>query len=115
MTALIVPVASTTSRISPRSTLAVKCCTWLPRFKPKAANSPINATTPARISHLLLTFIVLQKTAGASLVAQRFNGVQRRCLSGRIISKKHSDCDREQRGNDDSLQGHFHRPLQCSS
>ena len=40
ITALIVPVASTTSLISPRSTLAVKCCACVLRVSPNAANSP---------------------------------------------------------------------------
>src|SRR3989442_342128 len=53
MTALIVPVASTTSWMSPRSTLAVKCCAGMPRFSTKAKNSTAATKTPARMSHLL--------------------------------------------------------------
>src|SRR6266404_5507419 len=48
ITALIVPVASTTSCISPRSTLAVKCCAWVLRFKPKIRNNPTTTAAPAK-------------------------------------------------------------------
>src|SRR5581483_10582877 len=55
VTALIVPVASTTERISPRSTLAVKYWVRSLRPSPKAANTTTAITATARISHLLLS------------------------------------------------------------
>src|SRR6266404_5507418 len=68
ITALIVPVASTTSCISPRSTLAVKCCAWVPRFKPKIRNNPATAAAPAKVFHLLFGFVF----AGAAVVVGLF-------------------------------------------
>jgi hypothetical protein len=57
ITAFMVPVASTTSWISPRSTLAVKFWSCDLALKPKAAKMATTANTPAKISHLRFFFI----------------------------------------------------------
>src|SRR5215469_222900 len=57
MTELMVPVASTTSLISPRSTLAEKCCTGAVRFKPTKANDPSRRRAAATMIHVRLFFI----------------------------------------------------------
>src|ERR1039457_668732 len=58
ITELMVPVASTTSWISPRSTFAVKCCTCVSRCSPNATNNPATATTAAKMSHLRFVIYV---------------------------------------------------------
>ncbi len=46
-TALSVPVASTTSRISPRSTFAVTYCTLPPPLNEKSTTIAVNTIAPA--------------------------------------------------------------------
>src|SRR5580692_12289150 len=115
ITALIVPVASTTSSISPRSTFAVKCCACAFRFIPNAANNPATTTTPAKISHRPLIFIYRpwnQNFEEFLFVPQRFNRVEQRSLARRVISKKHAHRHREHRRHNNRLHGHLHRPMQ---
>src|SRR6266436_3147476 len=118
ITALIVPVASTTSSISPRSTLAVKCWAWVLRFSPNAANSPTTTTTPAKISHLPVLFIDCpsnQNFPKLSFVPQRFDGIEQRSLPRRVISKEHAHRHRKHRCHQDRFHRHLHRPVQSLS
>src|SRR3984893_14525788 len=117
ITALMVPVASTTSSIPPRSTFAVKCCACVLRFRPKAASSPATTTTPVKMSHLLLIFISGPRnhTQNASFVSQCFNRIQQGRFPRWVVSEKHADSDREHSRNDDGFQRHLHRPTQCLS
>src|SRR5690349_14490367 len=114
MTALIIPVASTTSRISPRSTLAVKCCGWPLRLSPIVATTTIATTTPARISHLVFVFITSPGVwlPDASFVPQHFDGIQVRGLLRRVIAEKHAHGNGEQCRNHHRLDGHLHLPFQ---
>jgi len=75
ITALIVPVASTTSLYRPLN-LAVKCCAWVLRFKPKIRNNPATTAAPARMSHLLFGFHFTSQESNpaCSLISQRFDG-----------------------------------------
>ena len=52
MTALIVPVASTTSLIAPRSTFAVKCCAGVLCFRAHATNTAPTTATHTKMSHI---------------------------------------------------------------
>src|SRR5512146_1816121 len=61
VTALMVPVASTTARTSPRSTREVKYWVLSLRLRPKAANSTTAATMTATIVHLLFNTFTRQK------------------------------------------------------
>src|SRR6266853_1028743 len=112
MTALIVPVASTTSLIAPRSAFAVKCCAGVFRFRPKATNNPATTTTHAKMNHRPLMFISSSylKNPGFSLITQCFNGIEPRRFSRRVIAEKHSDGDRKHGRNHDGLQGHLNGP-----
>src|ERR1700676_4931469 len=115
ITALMVPVASTTSLIAPRSTFAVKCCAGVFRFRAHATNSPVTTTTHTKMSHRPLIFMssfLRNKTRDASLVAQRFNRIQPRCFSRRVVSEKGANGDRKDRRYDDRLQRHLDRPMQ---
>src|SRR5215467_5812122 len=114
ITALIIPVASTTSRISPRSTFAVKCCGWPLRFSAIVAITPITTATPARISHLVFGFITSPKIwrTDTSLVSQCFDRIQVRGFLRWVVSEKHTHSDREQRRNHHRLDGHLHLPFQ---
>src|SRR6267154_3380778 len=111
----MVPVASTTSWMSPRSTLAVKCCGWALRFNPKATNAPAKTTRPPTMYHLLFVFILFPETRdpAGSFVSQCFDRVQQRCLSRRVIPKKHSDSNREDGRNHNGLKRHLHGPPKC--
>ena len=113
MTALIVPVASTTSLISPRSTFAVKCCAGVFRFRAQDGNNPAShdhgyqdepRTSLSSCPHL-------ENDPDASLVPQRFYRIQQRRLARRVISEKHSDGDRKHRRDEHRLNRHFHRPM----
>ena len=55
VTALMVPVASTTARMSPRSARAVKYCVLSLRLSPKAANSTTATRMTATIVHLFFS------------------------------------------------------------
>src|SRR5713101_7544674 len=109
----MVPVASTTSWMSPRSTLAVKCCGWALRFNPKTTNAPAKTTRPATMYHLLFVFILFPETRdpAGSFVSQCFDRIQQRCLSRRVIPKKHANSNREDSSNHDGLKRHLHGPM----
>src|SRR5579862_518565 len=107
----MVPVASTTSWISPRSTFAVKCCTCVSRFRPNATNNPATDTTTARMSHLRFVILCLApKITNRSLVSQRFDRIKSRRLARGVISEKYPDRDREHRGHHDRLDRHIDGP-----
>src|SRR5690348_1941842 len=114
MTALIVPVASTTSSMSPRSTFAVKCCTDPARFRPNAANRAITAAKPARINHLFLVFI--QFSSGghpqSSFVSQSFDGIEQRRFARRVIPEKHAHRYGKERRHRYRFEGHLRLPMQ---
>src|SRR5882724_3278750 len=114
MTALIIPVASTTSWISPLSTLAVKCCGALLWFRPNATNSPATTTAPAKMSHLLFIFISRPGTyvLETSFISQRLDRIEQRGFSRRVISKKNSYRYGKQRRHNHRFNRHLHRPLQ---
>src|SRR6202140_3416186 len=118
MTALIVPVASTTSSISPCSTFAVKCCPWLPRFRPNAATIPITTIKPIRTSHLFFVFIQFSsKSMSAcllvsSFVSQRLDGIESRCFACRVIAEEHAHGNRENRRNRYGFKRHLRLPMQ---
>src|SRR5580700_578484 len=112
----MVPVASTTSWISPRSTFAVKCCTCVSRFSPNATNNPATATMAAKMSHLrFVIYVWSRKITNLSLVSQRFDRIKSRRLARGVISEKYPDSDREHRGHHDRLDGHFDGPTQSLS
>src|SRR3984957_13268118 len=113
ITALIVPVASTTSLISPRSTFAVKCCACVLRFNPKATNRPAASTTPAMISHRPVLFMHRSYSQNAKMlfVAQSFNGIEQRSLARRVVSKKYADSNGKKRRNHNGFGRHLDRPL----
>src|SRR5580765_5961647 len=115
MTALIVPVASTASLMSPRSTLAVKRSVCTVRFKPKAMNKAVRTAAASKIIHLPLLFIFpsLPTTRlPASLVSQGFYWIEQRCLPCGVISEKDSHGDREHRCHQNRFDRHLHRPVQ---
>src|SRR5258705_3989869 len=99
----MVPVASTTSWMSPGSTLAVKCCGWALRFNPKATNAPAKTTRPATMYHLLFVFILFPETRdpAGSFVLPCFDRGQQKCLFCRVIPQKKSASNREECRNYD--------------
>src|SRR5216684_3570010 len=113
MTALIVPVASTTSSISPRSTLAVKCCTAPPRFRPNVANRTITTIKPARINHLFFVFIQFSGAlARCSFVSQGLDRIEQRRFACRVIAEKYAHRYRKERRDRYGLERHLRLPMQ---
>src|SRR5580704_3835988 len=115
ITALIVPVASTTSSISPCSTFAVKCCACVVRFSPNAANRTATTTMPAKISHRPLIFIYRpwnQNFEEFLFISQSFNRVEQRSLSRRVVSKEHAHGHGEHCRHHNRFHRHLHRPVQ---
>src|SRR5437763_13978812 len=114
MTALIIPVASTTSRIWRRITLALMCCGWPFRLRPIMVIAAIATAIVARTIHLVFVFITSPEIwrPDASFVSQRLDGIQVRGLLRRVISKKHTDGDGEQCRNHHCFNGHLHLPFQ---
>src|SRR5215472_15736704 len=116
ITALMVPVASTTSRMSPRSTLAVKCWACAVRFHPSTTKSATATTAPPNTSHLVFSFIRILTTElrrfGCSFVAQGLDGIEQGSFSCRIVSEKYTNSRREKSRYHYGLEGHLHWPLQ---
>src|SRR5579862_9433755 len=101
-TALTMPVASTASRISPRSTRAVKYWSWSDFRELNASTTASTSTPAAGRAHL----------RGSLFIAQRLDGVEQRRLARRVVAEEHAHRDREEGGEHHGLQRHLHGPAE---
>src|SRR5215469_8684836 len=112
---LMVPVASTTSSICPRSTWAVKCCAWALRLRPKITKRTTDTVAAAKMNHFALILMYASQEVRLSIssfVAQRLNRVQQGCLSRGVVSKEDAHRDGEHGRHYNRFNRHLNRPMQ---
>src|SRR5947209_11243842 len=100
----MVPVASTTSLMSPCSTLAEKCWTGVGLVYP-SNSATVARTARAAMAIHQLRFVFL-------LIAEGVDGVKPRCLSSGIEAEEDSDGYGEDDGDSDGFGRHLDRPFE---
>src|ERR1700688_2749534 len=118
ITALTVPVASTTSRISPRCTFAVRWASGGPPWRSSATTTAATTAPPAAGSQSLRRGRRAggrragAGAAAASLIAQGVDRIEERGLARRVVAEEHSDRDRDEGREHHRLGRHLHRPAE---
>src|SRR5258708_9246474 len=112
-TAFTVPVRSTASRISPRSTVAPKYWRLSPWRKPKTPIVATTTPTAAITSHFRFEIVTMGRRRNRSFVAQCLDRVEVRRLARRVVAEEYADGDRERGGDDHRCEPGLHRPAEA--
>src|SRR5258708_12862300 len=114
-TAFTVPVRSTASRISPRSTVAPKYWRLSPWRKPKTPIVATTTPTAAITSHFRFEIVTMGRRRNRSFVAQCLDRVEVRRLARRVVAEEYADGDREPGGDDHRCERGLHRPAEAAA
>src|SRR5258708_36636 len=114
-TAFTVPVRSTASRISPRSTVAPKYWRLSPWRKPKPPIVATTTPTGAITSHFRFEIVTMGRRRNRSFVAQCLDRVEVRRLARRVVAEEYADGDRERGGDDHRCERGLHRPAEAAA